>query len=247
LQVLADEHLDPPARLRIETRLKQWLAQHIRGTLKPLVAARDADVPAAVRGIVYQLAENGGGVLRTNVEAQLASLSEADRAILARLGVRFGRDAVFMPALMKAAPLRLRGLLWIAAHRATLGTLPELPPPGRTSVPLGPNLPQGLMVACGYRPIAGVAYRVDVLERFAGEARKLARQKVKILPPALLSLLGMSAAAAVPVLKALGFRVTLEDTALHFTPRRPPRVDKPVPTAVNPDSPFSKLRTLIAS
>jgi hypothetical protein len=87
-----------------------------------------------------------------------------------------------------------------------------------------------------------------MLERFAGVARKLAREKVKIMPPEHLSLLGISAEGAVPVLKALGFKARIAETGLIFGFRRNEHRKAKAPSpeiAVREDSPFAKLRSLI--
>ncbi len=251
LQIIADERLESPDRLKVEARLRAWLAVHIDRALGPLIRATEANVPSTLRGIIFQLAENGGAMARASLDEQLRVLDKPARQELARLGIRFGRDFVFMPALVKAAAVRLRGLLWIAAHRTPGGAPPPLPQPGRISFQIADNVPGDFMAACGYRCIAGMAYRMDMLERFAAEARKLAREKVTVLPPAALSILGINVATAVPVLKELGFKAKAEAAGLTFFQRRR-RFEKTLPSArpakeVVADSPFAKLRELLPS
>jgi ATP-dependent RNA helicase SUPV3L1/SUV3 len=92
---------------------------------------------------------------------------------------------------------------------------------------------------------------MDMLERFAAEARRLAREKITILPPPLLSVLGISAAAAVPVLKTLGFKARANDAGVTFELRRRRREGMvsatPQAEVAANDSPFAKLRELIPS
>ena len=251
--VLSDEHLDASDRLKIAARLRAWVTTHIASVLRPLTTAVEAVVPASVRGIVFHLSESLGAVRRAAVDAQLAALSKPDRDVLARLGIRFGIETVFMPALMKAAPIRLRGLLWIAANRDA-GAPPALPPTGRVAFVVPERIPAAFMSACGYRAILGTAYRLDMLERFAAVARRLARERENVMPPEHLSLLGISAESAIPVLRALGFKAKSEETGLTFTQhrdkkphrkRRGPSPKKAVPE-VSEDSPFAKLRELMA-
>ena len=247
----ADERVETYARQRVEARLRDWLAAHLATVLAPLVKARAASVNAPVRGIVFQLAENLGAIRRSEVDAQLRLLKDDDRKSLARLGIRFGIDHVFFPALLKAAPMRLRGLLWIAAHREDLKAIPPLPAEGRVSVPLVAGIADTFYVACGYRPIAATGYRIDMIERFAAEARKLAREKVTVLPPPILSLLGINAETGLGVLKALDFKAKIDATGLVFSLRRrtPAHIkakrlaERALPEAPS-DSPFAKLREL---
>jgi hypothetical protein len=70
------------------------------------------------------------------------------------------------------------------------------------------------------------------------------------LPPEHLSLLGVSAEGAIPVLKALGFKARIEETGLIFGFRRnehhKAKAKAPAPeVVVREDSPFAKLRNLI--
>jgi ATP-dependent RNA helicase SUPV3L1/SUV3 len=249
----ADERVEAAARLRVEARLRTWIGDHIADVLAPLVKARAADVTAGVRGIVFQLTESLGAVRRSEVDSHLALLKDAERAMLARLGIRFGLDHVFIPALLKAAPMRLRGLLWIAAQRDALEYIPALPPVGRVSVPLSQRVPESFYVACGYRPIGETGFRIDMLERFAAEARRLARTKTPVLPPAILSLLGINSEAGVMVLKNLGFKAKINETGLVFSLRRRTpahiKAKRLAERAVKApsDSPFAKLKELIPS
>ena len=249
----ADERVEPFARQRVEARLRGWVSAHIGDVLAPLVKARAAEVTAPVRGIVFQLAESLGAVRRSEVDAHLALLKDAERTMLARLGIRFGVDHVFMPALLKAAPMRLRGLLWIAAQRDALDHIPALPPVGRVSVPLSPRVAETFYIACGYRPIGETGFRIDMIERFAAEARKLARAKTPVLPPAILSLLGINSEAGVMVLKALGFKAKITEAGVVFSLRRrtPPHIKaaRLAERAVEApsDSPFAKLKELMNS
>ena len=248
-----DERLESGARARVEERLRTWLRDHIAVTLAPLVTARAATVTAPVRGIIFQLAENLGAIRRAEVDTHLMLLKDDERKTLARLGIRFGVDHVFFSNLLKAAPMRLRGLLWIAAHRDIAA--PALPAPGRVSVPLVKVVDNTFYVACGFRPIDNTGYRIDMLERFAAEARRLAREKITHLPTATLSLLGITRETAVTVLKILGFKARIEEAGLAFALRRrtPAHIKAKRLAAQNPqsdiksDSPFAKLKELIPS
>ena len=249
----ADERVEAPARLRVEARLRSWVAAHIAGVLVPLVKAREATVTAPVRGIVFQLAESLGAIRRSEVDSHLALLKDEERKTLARLGIRFGVDHVFLPALLKAAPMRLRGQLWIAAHRGDFEHAPALPPPGRVSVPLSQNIDETFYVACGFRPIGTTGFRIDMLERFAAEARRLARAKTPLLPPATLSLLGINTEAGAVVLKALGFKAKVVEAGLSFKLRRrtPAHIkaqrlaERGEVSQASADSPFAKLKELM--
>jgi ATP-dependent RNA helicase SUPV3L1/SUV3 len=244
LEVLADERVEPAQRLKVEERLRAWIASHIAAVLAPLAKARAADLPGPLRGVVFQLSEHLGSVPRPSVEHQLRGLAEDHRKQLARLGIRTGVGHVYMPVLLKAAAIRLRGQLWIAAHPDL--PMPEVIPPGRVNVVVAGGIDRRFYAASGFEPIGALAYRVDMLERFAAEVRKLAREKIDVLPPALLSLVGTGPDSAVAILKSLGFRAKQTDAGIAFGFRRR---KQPRPTDKTPGahSPFAKLKELIPS
>ena len=106
----------------------------------------------------------------------------------------------------------------------------------------------------GYQPLGAAGYRIDMLERFAATARKLAREKITILPPENLSILGINAVTGADVLRALGFKARVEENGLVFRVkrRRPPGAQplhkgKAPAAPVNSDSPFAKLKELMSS
>ena len=213
----------------------------------------------SARGVLYQVAEAVGTLAVVHVRAQLDALGPADRKALARLGLRFGTESVFLPGLLTAEAIRLRAILW--ATRRGVGTPPV--PVGRMSFAPLPEVETGFYGAIGYRLAGGVAVRVDVLERFAAEVRaavreakdgRAAKDGATLLPPALLSGIGVSAADAGGVLETLGFMVESSEAGLIVRPRRrPARKIKPAakPAAtrrpvrpVRADSPFAVLEGL---
>lgn len=260
VEVPLDEFLDGDQRERVRKRLADWLEGHVRTLLKPLAAPPPESLGGAARGVLYQVAESLGALPVAPARAQIKALSDADRKALARLGLRFGTESVFVPALLKAAPQRLRAQLWAARRNAVPPPLPE----GRMSLRPLDAVETGFYEAVGYRVLGGVAVRVDVLERFAAEIRRVLRDReskaeAAVLPPETLSLAGIAAEQAVAVLNSLGFEAESGDDGLRCRPHRPQRRPRPTGKAAHPkppaaqrpvvsrpprdDSPFAVLQT----
>ncbi|MHA1113871.1 MAG: disulfide oxidoreductase, partial [Alphaproteobacteria bacterium] len=179
-------------------------------------------VNGAARGLLFQLGEGLGSVPREAVEDQVRALDDRDRAALARLGVRLGIESVYIPALLKPAAIRLRALLWaILADRP----VPELPPAGRVSFAVDPRHPPAHLAAVGYRALGASALRVDMVERIAAVARRLARTGPFRPTAELMSLAGCGAEDLAPLLLGLGFTVRRDADGLLFAvaKRRPRR------------------------
>ncbi|MDO8607127.1 MAG: helicase-related protein [Phaeospirillum sp.] len=226
--------LEPPMRERLRRRLTGAVHAIVARDLASLVMVREARLTGAARGLAHQLVEALGSLPLAPARRQVEVLSPADRAALARLGVRFGTESVFLPALLKPATQSLRALLW-SIHKGC----PTADPPGpKPAVAADPARSPDFYDAVGYRVAGGIAVRVDMLERFAAEARTLAKAGPFEPSRLLLSLLGLGAAATASVLTGLGYE---RDPAGAFRSGRRPRPRRQS-SPVDPDSPFAVLK-----
>jgi ATP-dependent RNA helicase SUPV3L1/SUV3 len=263
VEPLASEFLDGRARERLRLRLTGWLRRHLEAQLAPLYRAAGAEAAGqlngAARGLLFQLVESLGLVPRRVVAPQVRGLAKADRRALAGLGLRLGRESVFLPELMRSGPARLRALLHaVHAKRA----LPALPPPGVLAFAPEAPLDDALCRALGYRRFENggraVALRADALERLAHEAYRLSEQGFFTLTPRLKRLTGCAEAELETILAALRYQVRRDDGGLSFgraqaRKKRGAGAAKARKGRVRPgtaglgreaDSPFAKLRDL---
>jgi ATP-dependent RNA helicase SUPV3L1/SUV3 len=217
IEMLPTELIETAARGRVERRLAGWLTDHLAAILAPLFAALDAPLTGAARGLAFQLGEALGSLPRRPAEAQVASLSPAERTVLARLGIRLGVESVFLPALLRPGAQRLRATLWSTFRGRPPG---ELPPAGRVALTAEADVPADFYEAIGFRRLAALAVRVDMLERFAAQIRKLARQGQFTPSPALLSMLGITADDAAGLLVALGYLASPGDQGVTYSAMR---------------------------
>ncbi|MEL7000794.1 MAG: hypothetical protein AAFP68_21310, partial [Pseudomonadota bacterium] len=96
---------------------------------------------------------------------------QEERALLRKHGVRFGQHFIFMPALLKPAPTRLRLLLW--SIKQDFDEFGEAPPPGHVTILAEEGRPQGYYEMAGYRKTGTRAVRIDMLERLADMIRPM--------------------------------------------------------------------------
>ncbi len=171
-RLIADDLLSGGAREKVEERLRAWLKAHVVRLLGPLLQLEEPqELTGIARGIAFQLFESLGVLERAKVLQEVRGLEQEERASLRRLGVRFGAYHLYLPLLLKPAPRLLATQLWALVHggleQKGLGEIAHLANSGRTSIPVEPEIAQGLYAAAGFRVCGTRAVRVDILERLA--------------------------------------------------------------------------------
>ena len=250
VEVLDSEFLDGPRRERVRQRLQRWIDALLARDLAPLLAAAQAaEADPALRGPLHRLTEAGGVV----AGATEAEIPPALRGRLKELGVRAGRFALFMPALLKPRAAALRAQLWALRHGMPT---PTPPAPGLVSLPAQAATPPGFLQALGWIAAGPVLLRLDIAERVAAELAHATRARPTALPAYLGPRLGLRAEALPPLLRALGLHLlpamALPEgqagppaPAMVATPRRRPAAAAPRPRpAARPDHPFAALAAL---
>ena len=151
-------------RDRVQNRLQNHFDAMLRRDLAPLFALRDDErLTPAARGIAYRIAEAFGILPRSGAVAEIRALPQEERRLLRAHGVRFGSRYVFVPALLKPAPTRLRLSIWSIFARP--GPLPEPPAPGLVNVPADPDCPNAFLRICGFHRCGSRTVRIDMMER----------------------------------------------------------------------------------
>jgi len=202
VQVLDSEFLDGAERERIRRRLQTWLDRRIQADLAPLFLAEGAaQSNPALRGPLHRLMESLGLIPGLDAE----TLSPDVRPLLRAMGVRSGRFALFMPALMKPRANATRIRLW-ALFRGI--ATPDMPNTALISVPVHqPAWPPGFAAAAGWIEAGPILLRLDIAEKVAGELGFRSRRGPAALPAGLASRFAIKADLLPAVLRPLGFRV----------------------------------------
>ncbi len=189
----------------------------------------------AAKGIAFVLYERLGSVPTAEIGHLIRAMQESDKSRLARLGLRFGVETVYMPELLKPAQIELRGLLFSLANGAFYEGAP--PPAGRVAIDTIADVPDAYWLAVGYRRLGQRVMRVDMVERVAMLVRVAARQGQFKIAEDMLSLAGATREQMAQMLLDLGCVIVGEEAAedpekpaLQIFERKrkagPPRTDK---------------------
>ncbi len=246
----SSELLEQPQREKIEKRLTAWIEGQLNGLLRPLLKLQTAPLSGAVRGIAFQIVDDLGVLTKKAAGQQLRALEERDYGTLRRLGVKLGRQEIYIPALMKPKPSLLAAKLWAVFNE--LDKVPDLPPPGRVSLPLDKSMNLQFLRVAGYRRAGPLVVRADILERLIGQFRKRAAKGAFAPDAEVLSLAGCSLEQMTGVLGSLGYTANGEGEEVRFEmaakkprERRSTKRKTPKARALPPeDSPFAKLKEL---
>ena len=199
---LASEFLDGPQREAVRQRLQRVLDTTVQRELAPLFAAAAASASdAALRGPLHRLFETLG-IAPGATATDGAPIGPALRGRLRALGVRAGQHALFMPALLKPGPQRLRGLLW-AVDRGISAPAPV--PPGRVAIAPPTGWPEGFAAAMGWVAAGPVLLRLDIAERVGAELARQLKHGPAPVPAGLASRLSVKTEHLSSVLRGLGF------------------------------------------
>jgi ATP-dependent RNA helicase SUPV3L1/SUV3 len=252
VEILDSDFLDGAERERIRARLQRFLDTQVETVLAPLFRARERAAPdRMLRGPLHRLSERLGVI--PGVDADLADRNS--RLALKALGVKSGRFALFMPALLKPRATAMRAQLW-ALQRGV--AVPSLPPGGTVSLPSGlvAGWPPGLAEALGWIEAGPVWLRLDIAERVAADLAWEARRGAIALPAGLASRFSIRPELLPVVLRRLGFRIVPSASLApeQFGPpapamlvplrRRPtPSVPRAQPSA-SAQGPFAALASL---
>ncbi|MCU4653645.1 helicase-related protein [Roseibacterium sp. SDUM158016] len=190
---------------KVQRRLQHFVDRKIAALFEPLLAmSRDEAIGGLARGVAFRLLEGYGIVQRAEIADDIKSLDQEARGQLRKHGVRFGQFTIFLPALLKPAPTRLRLVLW--SLEKGLGEVPESPPPGLVTIPHETDRAPGYYTMSGYRPAASRAIRIDMLERLADMLRGQDTRGGFEATADMLSITGLTLEQFADLMGGLGYR-----------------------------------------
>lgn len=167
VEILDNEQTRDSDSAKLKNRLKQWLNDHIKAAMEPLVllgieAQQGKDDP--VSGIVRKVYDACGVLPRADLEEDIAKLDNEMRVVLRNKRIRLGPILVFMPDLNKPAAVKLKALLWSLFNDKPLPA--QVPADGIVSKRLDQENPdKDFYQVIGYPVYGGRIVRIDMLDR----------------------------------------------------------------------------------
>ncbi|KNX40549.1 hypothetical protein ROTO_28910 [Roseovarius tolerans] len=200
-----DDEAGADVAQKVQRRLQHFIDRKIATLFEPMMnLQRDETLSGLARGFGFRMVEALGIIPRGEVAAEVKALDQEARSVLRKHGIRFGQFTVFMPALLKPAPTRLRLVLWSLSNG--LQDFPEAPPPGLVTVPARDDAPKGYHSMAGYRAAGERAIRIDMLERLADMLRSEDTRGGFEAKADMLSITGMTLEQFAALMQGLGYK-----------------------------------------
>ncbi len=200
-----DEEAGADVAEKVQRRLQHFIDRKVATLFEPILELnRDDTLTGLARGFAFQMSEALGVIPRDTVASEVKELDQDARATLRKHGIRFGQFTIFMQALLKPAPTRLRLILWSLANG--LSEFPESPPPGLVTIPAIKDAPKGFHAMSGYRQAGERAIRIDMLERLADMLRAQDSRAGFECNPDMLSITGMTLEQFADLMTGLGYK-----------------------------------------
>ncbi|WP_413719181.1 helicase-related protein [Silicimonas sp. MF1-12-2] len=205
VRAFVDDEAGSDVAEKVQRRLQHFIDRKIAALFEPLVnIQRDETLTGLARGFGFRIVEALGIIDRRVVATEVKDLDQDARSLLRKHGIRFGQFTVFMPALLKPAPTRLRLVLWSLARN--LDEFPESPPPGLVTIPSIPDIDTQIYLMSGYKPAGDRAIRIDMLERLADLLRAENSRSGFEAKPDMLSITGMTLDQFANLMEGLGYK-----------------------------------------
>ena len=205
VEAFVDEEAGPEVAEKVRRRLQHFIDRKVAAQFEPLLnMARDETLTGLARGFAFRLSEAMGVLPRDAVASEVKELDQEARGALRKHGVRFGQFTIFLPALLKPAPTRLRLVLWSLWNG--LQEFPESPPPGLVTIPNVAEVPKQHYTLAGYHPAGSRAIRIDMLERLADILRQKDSRAGFEATPDMLSITGMTLDQFADLMAGLGYK-----------------------------------------
>ncbi len=233
VEAFVDEEAGPDVAEKVKRRLQHFIDRKTAALFEPLAAmSRDEALTGLARGFAFRLVEALGVLPRDAVNEEVKQLDQEARGALRKHGVRFGQFTVFLPALLKPAPTRLRLVLWSLWNG--LDEFPESPPPGLVTIPNIAEVPKQHYTLSGYHPAGTRAIRIDMLERLADLLRAKDSRAGFEAAPEMLSITGMTLEQFADLMAGLGYKGE-KGERVKVKAVEPPKPDAPQSTAPIPE------------
>ena len=163
IDIIADDSLNTESKLKLTKFLNKWLSDYINDVLGDLIKLTKHKITNQyLRGLVFQLYENNGVIIRNNINKIVDSIPTDERKKLWGMGIKIGRYHIYLPKMLKPKAVQFRINLWKLFHK--LSDQNTIPKSGLNFL-AHTNFDKNFLLLCGFEKFKEFFIRIDILEK----------------------------------------------------------------------------------
>ena len=117
VDIICDDALNEESKSKLNSFLIKWLNNYTNTILGDLTKLTKHKISNQyLRGLVFQLYENNGVVIRNKVEKIVKLIPAVERKKLWGMGIKIGRYHIYLPKMLKPKAVEFRISLWKIFH-----------------------------------------------------------------------------------------------------------------------------------
>ena len=190
VDIICDDALNEESKSKLNSFLIKWLNNYTNTILGDLTKLTKHKISNQyLRGLVFQLYENNGVVIRNKVEKIVKLIPAVERKKLWGMGIKIGRYHIYLPKMLKPKAVEFRISLWKIFHN--LSDENKIPKSGLNFL-FDVSLNKDFLLLCGFEKFRNFFVRIDILEKLFLKIIENTKDKKFKINSQMMNLLGCS-------------------------------------------------------
>ena len=190
VDIICDDALNEESKSKLNSFMIKWLNNYTNTILGDLTKLTNHKISNQyLRGLVFQLYENNGVVIRNKVEKIVKLIPAEERKKLWGMGIKIGRYHIYLPKMLKPKAVEFRIGLWKIFHN--LSDENKIPKSGLNFL-FDVSLNKDFLLLCGFEKFRNFFVRIDILEKLFLKIMENTKEKKFKINSDMMNLLGCS-------------------------------------------------------
>ena len=214
IKLLIDDTFNGNQYTKLKVAIEDWVESQIKNNLYDLISIEKTVFKNPfLRGLVYQLFENNGVLVRENVNELIQNISKEERFKLRKNGIKIGKYHIYQPRMIRPNAIKFKSILWKCHKNSKELKYPKF---GLNFVSNFQNKNKKFLRICGYETFGKFIIRIDILERLFLEIISRSKDYKFKLDSKLLNLLGCNKEDFIQFIKYLNYKIINNEKNIEF-------------------------------
>ena len=240
IDIIADDSLTESSKSKLITFLNKWLDEYINEVLGDLIKLTKHKISNQyLRGLVFQLYENNGVIIRSKVDKIVKSIPSEERKKLWGMGIKIGRYHIYLPKMLKPKAVEFRVSLWNIYN--DILNKNQIPKSGLNFL-ISSKLDKNFLLLCGFEKFKEFFIRIDILEKLFLKIIDNTKDKKFKINAEMMNLLGCTKENFYKLMTYMNYKKDKEVDTYFFVGEK--RKKKKILRFDKQENPFNKLLSL---